>query len=394
MADMDWSQLPYDLISTIANRLNVVEDFLSFSGVCQSWRSVYWTKNWRQKCLQFPWLMLSSSSHGGNNNNAAATFFSFLKKKRLQLSLVPQARRWWGSACGWLVSIGGGGGGGGGHQIQIHLLNPITRLHINLPYECSIHKLFVFNTTSFPSDQMGGGDDDDDIVPLVVAICGPRGSDLAFVRPGDDSWVMVAAAAAAAFKFLTLFQTHIFAICEDGSLVMVEIESVAPSVIHIAAPPNYYCWGRDGLLYLVESLGDLLLICRYETRSITDFCPQTVSFQVYKFDFGVKEWMELDDLGDRALFVGDHFSVSLSASDFPNCKSNSIYFTHDRDSRMMVFDEQHQLPLPPQQQEEGRLDMGIYNMTGRSIESFDLGDHDFPLHDATPPIWFMPTGSS
>lgn len=54
---VDWSNLPYDLIALIANKLYAVEDFLAFSAVCSSWRLVYLKKNWNPSATS-PWLIL------------------------------------------------------------------------------------------------------------------------------------------------------------------------------------------------------------------------------------------------------------------------------------------------------------------------------------------------
>uniref|UniRef100_A0A5B7A288 F-box domain-containing protein n=1 Tax=Davidia involucrata TaxID=16924 RepID=A0A5B7A288_DAVIN len=372
MADCDWSRLPYDLIATIANRLTVIEDFLAFSGVCRSWRSVFWNRNWTPG-PQFPWLMLSE-----NRNETTRSFFSFFKNKRL-VSSLPEARgrRCWGSACGWLITIG--------VDLEIHLLNPITQICIDLPpqstfgnqppdlvgndvthnwYQTSfINRAFVLKSSS--QDAF-----------MVMAIHGSDNS-LAFARPGYDSWATVEISSPYVFRDVTLFEGQIFAICNAGTLVAVEIDGSGPHrAIHIASQPSdHWPWHK---IYLVESLGDLLLLFRCATRSVRDFSMETISFEVYKFDFSTKEWMKLDDLGDRALFVGDNCSMSLSTSQVLNCKSNSIYFTDDNVEWWPKCEEE----------QHGRFDMGVYNMADRSIESLHFGDN-FPLHYSCP-IWVMP----
>ncbi|KAA8517262.1 hypothetical protein F0562_017555 [Nyssa sinensis] len=378
MADCDWSRLPYDLIATIANQLTVIEDFLAFSGVCRSWRSVYRNRNWTPG-PQFPWLMLSE-----NRNETTRCFFSFFKNKRL-VSSLPEARgrRCWGSACGWLITIG--------VDLEIHLLNPITQICIDLPSQSTfcnqpflagnavthstyrtsfINKAFVFKYSSHLNN-IGDGF-------MVMAIHGKDNS-LAFARPGYDSWVTVETSSPFVFRDVVLFEGQIFAICDAGTLVAVEIDgSGPPRAIQFAAPPTGHCpWNQ---IYLVESLGDLLLLFRCATRSVYDFSMETISFEVYKFDFSTKEWMKLNELGYRALFVGDNCSMSLSASEVFNCKSNnSIYFTDDNVEWWPTCEEE----------QHGRFDMGVYNMADGSIESLlDLGD-DSPLHYSCP-IWVMP----
>lgn len=42
-------------------------------------------------------------------------------------------------------------------------------------------------------------------------------------------------------------------------------------------------------------------------------------------------WIEMKNLDDNALFLGDNSSISILASNFPGCQRNSIYFSHDKD---------------------------------------------------------------
>ncbi|XP_058217554.1 F-box protein At2g26160 [Rhododendron vialii] len=42
-----------------------------------------------------------------------------------------------------------------------------------------------------------------------------------------------------------------------------------------------------------------------------------------------KEWVEINSLGDDALFLGDNYSLSVTASNFPGCQANCVYYTDD-----------------------------------------------------------------
>lgn len=179
----------------IANRIPTIEDFLALSSVCHSWRSVYTNKNW-SPCPYFPWLMLSESKH----NQPTWAFFSFYKNKR---HLVPlpeaQGRRCWGSSCGWIFTIG--------LDLQMHLLNPITRVRINLPPHSTfsqeftlelaatrdwyrthfVHKAFVFKMSKRKGD-------------ILVMVIHGKNCCLAFARPGFSSWVTVESSTPYVFK--------------------------------------------------------------------------------------------------------------------------------------------------------------------------------------------------
>lgn len=90
---------------------------------------------------------------------------------------------------------------------------------------------------------------------------------------------------------------------------------------------------------LVESSGDLLLVCGYSTIFEVDNCLKTgVQFYVYKLNvverkWGKKNWveknwvlMEASDLNDRILFVGEDCRFSATSRDFPGLAGNCIYF--------------------------------------------------------------------
>ncbi|XP_059654768.1 uncharacterized protein LOC132301543 [Cornus florida] len=101
------------------------------------------------------------------------------------------------------------------------------------------------------------------------------------------------------------------------------------------------------LTFLVESSGDLLFVVRFSDIEIGDevdedddleekdwvnedyippFYP-SVNFDVYKLNFDQNKWERVDCISDRALFVGRNHSFSLSTSDYPELRENSIYFT-------------------------------------------------------------------
>jgi hypothetical protein len=93
--------------------------------------------------------------------------------------------------------------------------------------------------------------------------------------------------------------------------------------------------------YLVESKGDLLLVDMYlsidtdEGLSIGNDVVQdlvqymserTVRFKVFKLNEEGKSWIEVKNLEDRVLFLGDDSTFSASASELSGCKGNCIFF--------------------------------------------------------------------
>lgn len=58
-----------------------------------------------------------------------------------------------------------------------------------------------------------------------------------------------------------------------------------------------------------------------------------VTFKVFKLSKTIddgEQWVEMESLDDRILFVGIDSRFSVSAKDFPGCKGNCIYFYDPR----------------------------------------------------------------
>lgn len=131
------------------------------------------------------------------------------------------------------------------------------------------------------------------------------------------------------------------------------------------------------LHYLVKSKGELLLVSRSlgAEADLVAYCEvyETVGFDVFTFretGEGRASWDRVTDLGDQVVFVGDNSSLALSASDFPGCKGNRIYFTDDHSKCNDV----------------GFFDLG----TGR-VEPLPCYPQDASLpFQWAPPVWITP----
>ncbi|KAI5346893.1 hypothetical protein L3X38_014772 [Prunus dulcis] len=126
--------------------------------------------------------------------------------------------------------------------------------------------------------------------------------------------------------------------------------------------------------YLVGSNEEeLLLVHRYST--FTCQCRVTNGFRLFKMDDDKYTWIEKNDLGDFALFVGDNSSISVVASKIQGCESNCIYFYDDNDLT---------------KRDRSFTDFGVYNIKSQRILK--------PARIMTlmkklkqPPIWFLPS---
>lgn len=363
---MGWSELPPDLIALIANQLEFFGDFLSFSGVCHSWSSLYLNNNWTPG-PQLPWLMLS------NEPTISTRRFLALDQGMGYGLRVPEIRnrRCWGSSYGWLVTTG--------ENLEINLVNPfsLTRNQIHLPPQTAFPKEpgqenvldwseFVYKAVIIKKPPEY----------LVMAIFEVE-KHLAIARPGYDSWIVVTSNPGDSFRDVVCSDGCIFALCETGRLILCEFDDPhAPSAFEFSAGLAYD-WGHLDQIYLVESLGNLLMIIRTDDSGSANSDYATVGFSVYKFCSDIGHWVEFNDLGDCAIFVGNCSSMSLPASEIVNCEPNCIYFTPDKFKRSWIY----------QVQQTG-LNMGVYNLSDDSFEYLYPGE-DSPSYYSWP-IWVMP----
>ncbi|XP_059638190.1 uncharacterized protein LOC132280089 isoform X1 [Cornus florida] len=114
-------------------------------------------------------------------------------------------------------------------------------------------------------------------------------------------------------------------------------------------------------MYLVESSsGDLFLVQRFVDYDVDDdFQHTTDDFLVFKVllqKINEKSWpeqVEVKSLGGDTL-LGDNRSICVSASKWPGCQPNSIYYTDD-----YIDFKLHPL--------HGRHDIGIFNVENESF---------------------------
>ncbi|XP_022899330.1 F-box protein SKIP23 [Olea europaea var. sylvestris] len=134
-----------------------------------------------------------------------------------------------------------------------------------------------------------------------------------------------------------------YAIDNTGRTVVVNLdEGGSPSVSVVA----HSIFGGDKK-FLVDSFGDLLLVDKYlsvgpedDLGYIEDIgfyeefdcytSERTVKFKVFRLDENAEKWVEVTNLGDKLLFLGDNCTFSASALEVfgdNGCKGNCIFFT-------------------------------------------------------------------
>lgn len=122
------------------------------------------------------------------------------------------------------------------------------------------------------------------------------------------------------------YRGQFYAVDNFGSVFVCELKPLV-KVTQIASAPvenKAYRW------YLVESMGELLLVARYMIDKPRPFlyAYETKKFEVFRIDQRTEiEVVKVKSLGDRMLFLGTVPSISLSARDRPGFEENRIYFS-------------------------------------------------------------------
>ncbi|KAM7528809.1 hypothetical protein LguiB_032219 [Lonicera macranthoides] len=373
----DWSDLPKDLLELIFLRLRYAADLIRIRAVCNKWRSVVNTLRHKPLC---PLLLLNT-----DNSSDVYNLFDFSNSKihRTQIYPTNQAscpKNLFKNGCftnscnGWLVRMD--------YSVlswPIHLINPFTRVEIQLPPAVtfeerdadiidSMNRRFLRKAvlSSAPLDPKC-------IVVAIYCTHDIHNKDLelklAFCSLRDATWKKIKSDQAKDFFVdIIYFMDRFYAIGSSNELFHCDINSNdEPKAVRISppepepepelllelmrlrgqellgAPEMDWHWtqvgphGRRSRSYLVDWCGDLLMVVRYSVFNKI-FITKTTKFKVFKFDFGSGRWEEVDRLGCGAgggsIFISYSAMALLSIKeDIPQFESNCIYFTDDNDSK-------------------------------------------------------------
>ncbi|KAL2902286.1 hypothetical protein RDABS01_027368 [Bienertia sinuspersici] len=407
----DWSQLPQELIEQIALKLDTLEDFVVFATICRPWNNALTSLKEHERFPKLmPWLLLSFNPNRNIHYNL--DLFDPCKDKCYRFNL-PEAynRRCWGTSLGWILTLG--------LDLEIHLLNPITKASIRLPPQplltpvltdpddsdlwkiqlYYIKRVFVFKS---PIDGQ-----------LIVFVVHYDDNVLSFVKPGDSSWIPIELQVPSSeylrgdnsSNWNQIIQLHnvmditywngaFVIVSKFGGFTFLDLNQIAqqqqPCLVQdyplIPLEISNIENNNEARIYLVECNSDLLMVLRFKAEFVdsqeddddySDLIPvdyETINFKVYRHSPGFdmdRGWEELHDLGDLAIFVGSHSTMCVTASSVANCRGNNIYFTDD-DYHVCT-----------------RRDMGVFDMKTGTIEPYYLNVDDNEFRQCHP-VWFLP----
>ncbi|KAJ1390535.1 F-box-like domain superfamily [Sesbania bispinosa] len=322
----DWSSLPGGTLEMVAEKLTLI-DCLSLSKVCSSWNTVLGEElpNWQRH--GFPWLLVS-----GQQNKEVKTCISILENRVWEFELSEAYGKYcWGSFRDWLIMVKDLDS----VHIEVSLLNPFTKRQISLPSIWNFYHKVVLS--GLPSENN-----------FICMLLHSQNRELAFWIPGAQSWhkhkltgepFEDAVFCNGSFYLLgdgfNIWQIDVKSIYSSigegddfGTLSKIEIqfhEIKRPEIFQLQEGMALQSHDDNQILrYLVESCGELLLVCRYFSSK-----HETQKFEVYSLDYCQSSWKKVEDLGDQMIFLGKCCSTSFSARELGVGIGNSIYFCND-----------------------------------------------------------------
>ncbi|XP_008234324.1 PREDICTED: F-box protein At2g26160-like [Prunus mume] len=392
-----WAWLPSNILDLILEKLIPISDYIRFSAVCKHWQSVaiHRKKQPIKSChKQIPMLIIPTID--GSSERRGLYCVTQGKTCSFELN-VYYSKRFCGSSHGWLACVD--------ENLVVTLLNPFTGHTISLPpvpkstwrstlaYRCDyyINKVVLSADPSFlPNDYE------------VLVIYDGFGKQIAHFKSGDDAWTSIDQVIG--FDDVIYYKGQFLGVSLGGSVFSMNVSrdpTIKPHV-SLLLPMDP---GTDNKTYLVQSSqGELLLVRKFKRVNYCKRFMKSLNFKFFKFErlkfervngygrftetlsFKVfklfcahgerPQWVEIESIGNEALFLGTNQSMCVSALDFPGCQPNSIYFTDD------CVDVECHKPKGPH-------DMGTFNLENRS-----MGTHyclDSLQKHMPPAIWILPS---
>ncbi|KAI4356059.1 hypothetical protein L6164_000111 [Bauhinia variegata] len=304
----EWSILPYELLEIISKKIDFV-NFFALGSVCKNWRKFY-GNYWREFMASqpAPLLILKSPLLAKEE----CSFFSISESKGYKLLLPIHEREmessdefwkpflWFSS--GYVIMQS---------TLKIWLINPFSRKEFHIPTEspCQVLDTQSNLVPSFDHAFLSFVVNSEDF--LVLGLSTVYSSNVFIYQSRSSNWVGYSIEEnQSRITDVVVFHHTIFAINSRGTIGKLRLNSSDFKALELNNVPRYiFCEPK-----LVSTNEELLVVLLSQ------------QLKIYKIDLSKKEWIRVQNLGDRALFVGKFMKgYALSNPSRWGYESNCVY---------------------------------------------------------------------
>ncbi|KAK1271764.1 hypothetical protein QJS04_geneDACA006002 [Acorus gramineus] len=298
-----WSDLPKDLLFSIASRTEHLFDYIRFGAVCKSWRSAV-TVNPRPLHLRFPLLFAC--------NRRDYFLYSPFECKLHPIKLPSISVGCLGSSSnGWVCMLR--------NDLDIYLFNPFSNSEVLLP---PLRTDFISELIPLLSVRKAVWSAEPTDPNCIVVLLYDEANGVVYCRPGDVRWTMFKISLGNRFDAIFFNNKNLYVVdCRSGRVAAVDLHRGREMTV--AEGRDGFCDGSGKSRYLVAGPSGPLLVVRHMKNM-----SETRRFELFELDGTLKKWVETKSLDEGMLFLGMNTSIWVSSSNLKGCKGNSIYFMH------------------------------------------------------------------
>ncbi|KAB2609956.1 F-box protein [Pyrus ussuriensis x Pyrus communis] len=377
----DWACLPKHLLDSILEKILSPSGCIRFNAVCMPWYCVAQDNKRKfeemySSCHNPPLPLIQTAKKRDWN------IYSPMEDKVLGLQLNFPKKRLCGSSKGWLIAMN--------MDLVVTLINPFLWIKgrkkredslIDLPplarlpereMSVQINCILVIKATMSTDPIL-------DVDKCIVLVIHEHGK-LAFIRLKDKDtspWTYIDQRRNIQYQDVVHVGDKFYVVEEWGRLSSFDIATQSISNKQLVAG-DYMEFDEVVKAYIVVlNDNELWMVQRgfkFNTGRVTTLV------RIFKLNSDKCEWVETKTLGDLAFFLGDNFSISVKASNFPGCMPNCIYFNYD-------YDRINSYP-------KNRLsdDYCVYNVESRSFSQPYTREAKKLLEKTMQPsFWVVPT---
>ncbi|XP_009592635.1 F-box protein At2g26160-like [Nicotiana tomentosiformis] len=329
----DWAGLPDLVLNLIFQNLSSISDYFCFGAVCKPWFS-FLSNNYdalqqrvnSSSIEELPLLMFCTDREQYTINTS---LYSAAKSKIICDIKLPLSHTWrcFGSSHGWLAFQQS--------DFLIQLFNPFSRETIYLPrLNFFLRKIII---TKNPSTNPYNFD-----VATIIVTSNGYHPKLAFLKPGGYTWVFTSRYIEGSVCDMIYYNEKYYVVNDKGKILSIDKTSL--ELKRIIEQPSIVKSSPRIKFYLVKTrTNELLRVQIFFRRD-----DQTSSVKIFKLvaipETQKSRFVNLDNLGDEALFLSNYSSMSVLASNVLGCEANFVYYL-DNNARLELPGNQYMMDI-------------------------------------------------